>query len=128
LVDNSDDEQDLDIWDMVGDNHNAPDINSDQSSIVTPRFDNSTVPTLESSSRSSRDLSTVVTESDNVPHADDDDSFENIDNDDDYHDANTSDDDDSENHLPLSLVNAFRAPRELRNLADFLPNPPGPDA
>jgi transposase InsO family protein len=126
MVDNSDDEQDLDIWDMVGDNQDAPDMNSDQSSIVTPRFDDSTVPTLESSSRSSRDISTVVTESDYVPHADDNDSFD-IEDDDDYREATTSDDD-SEHHLPRSLVNAFRAPRELRNLADFLPNPPGPDA
>jgi Reverse transcriptase (RNA-dependent DNA polymerase) len=63
MVDNSDDEQDHDIWDMVGNNQDAPNINSDQSSIVTPRFDDSNVPTLESSSRSSRDISTVITES-----------------------------------------------------------------
>jgi hypothetical protein len=71
---------------------------------------------LLASSRSSRDLSTVVTESDYVPHADDDDSFENIDNVDDYHDANTSDDDDSEHHLPLSLVNAQQFMMAIQNI------------
>jgi hypothetical protein len=33
LINDSDDEQDLNIWDMVGDNHDAPDMNSDQSSM-----------------------------------------------------------------------------------------------
>jgi hypothetical protein len=71
----------------------------------------------------------VVTETDYVPHADDNDSFENIDNDNDYYAANTTDyDDDSEHHLSISLVNAFRAPHELRNLPDFLYNPLSPDA
>jgi hypothetical protein len=99
-------------------------MNSDQSSIVTPRFDDSTVPTLEASSRSSYAMSTVVTESDYVLHADDND----IDDDNDYHEDFTNDDDDSEHHLPISLVNAFCAQRKLHNLADSLPNPPGPDA
>jgi hypothetical protein len=71
-------------------------------------------------------------ESDYAPRADDNNLFENIDDDNDYHDNNTNvdddDDDDSEHHLPISLVNTFCAQRKLRNLADFLPNPPGPDA
>jgi hypothetical protein len=128
MIDNSDEEQDLDIWDMVGDHQDAPDMNSDQLSIMTPRFDDSTLPTLELSSRSSLGMSTVAMESDCFPHADDNNLFENIDDEDEYDDDNTNDDDDSEHHLPVSLVNAFCAPRELRNLQYYLPSPPGPDA
>jgi hypothetical protein len=54
--------------------------------------------------------------------------FENIDDDVNYHEDNTNDDDYSKHHFPGSLVNSFCAPREIRNLADYLPNQPGPDA
>jgi hypothetical protein len=34
MIDNTEEEQDLDIWDMVGEHQDAPDMNSDQSSIL----------------------------------------------------------------------------------------------
>jgi hypothetical protein len=50
MVDNSNEDQDLTIWKMVGHHQDAPNMNSDLLSIVTPCFDKTTIPTLESSS------------------------------------------------------------------------------